>query len=83
MLARMSAREMTEWQAFERVDGPLGRKRDDVLATLTAFYVSQSFGAKRRFDRMVPNWDRQPQDWRHMQQFLKAVTVANGGTIAN
>lgn len=84
MLSRISSSELTEWQAFEKVDGPLGQRRDDQLASLTAFYVVKALGAdKARFDKMVPNWDRQPQDWRTMQQFLMAVTVANGGTIDN
>ena len=35
----MSAAEFLEWQAFERVEGPIGGRRDDVLAALTAYYT--------------------------------------------
>lgn len=82
LLERVSAAELTEWHAFEQVDGPLGQRRDDQLASLTAFYVVRALGAdKARFDRMVPQWDRPPQDWRQMRQFLKDLTVAYGGTV--
>lgn len=82
MLSRMSAREITEWQAFEKVAGPLGGDRDDMLATLTAFYVVKALGSNNaRLDTMLPDWDRQPQDWRQMLEIFKALTVAAGGTI--
>ena len=78
----MAAREITEWQAFEKVAGPLGGDRDDVLAAMTAFYVVSALGAKNaNLDKMLPTWDRRPQDWQQMREMLKALTVANGGTI--
>ena len=82
LLGRISAAELTEWQAFEQVDGPLGPRRGDQLAALTAYYVVRALGAdKAKFNRMVPQWDRPPQDWRQMQKYLKALTVAHGGTV--
>ena len=82
LLGRVSARELTEWAAYERVAGPLGPARADFLATMTAFYVVSALGAKKaRLDKMLPSWDRRPQDWRQIREVFKALTVANGGTV--
>lgn len=78
----MPSSEITQWQAYEQVAGPLGGDRDDVLAAMTAYYVVTALGAKKaRLDKMMPEWDRRPQDWRTMQTFFKALTEAHGGTI--
>lgn len=78
----MSSAELTEWQAYEQVTGPLGAERDDILASLTAYYVVRALGAKKaRLDKMLPEWDRRPQDWRQMREFAKALTVATGGQV--
>lgn len=34
----MSASEFVEWQAFERVDGPIGAQRSDILAALMSYF---------------------------------------------
>lgn len=78
----MSSQEVTQWRAYEQVSGPFGSERDDVLATMVAFYVVRALGAKKaRLDRMLPDWDRRPQDPRHMSEFFKALTVASGGKV--
>lgn len=60
----------------------MGGDRDDVLAAMTAYYVVTALGAKKaRLDKMLPTWDRRPQDWRQIQQVFMALTVANGGTV--
>lgn len=82
MLGRISSSELTEWRAYEKVAGPLGAGRDDVLAAMTAYYVVSALGAKNvRLSKLLPTWDRRPQDWREMREMFKALTVANGGTI--
>lgn len=81
LLERITSTELTEWQAFEQVEGPLGQRRDDHLAVLTAFYVAAAFGAEPRFDRMLPQWDRPPASWEHMKSVAVAVTRAMGGTV--
>lgn len=35
----MSAEEFLEWQAFERVDGPIGGRRHDVLTALNSYFT--------------------------------------------
>jgi hypothetical protein len=41
LLSRMSAYELTEWEAYERATGPLGRAYEaDVLATLVDAWLT-------------------------------------------
>lgn len=81
LLARVSSAELTEWQAFERVEGPLGQRRDDHLAALTAFYVALALGAKPHLDRMLPAWDQPPASWEQMKSMAEALTRSMGGTV--
>lgn len=45
MLDRMSATEFFEWQAFERLEGPLGDRRGDLRAAAVSFYALVAQGA--------------------------------------
>jgi hypothetical protein len=83
MLRRMSADELTEWQAYEKVTGPLGAERLDVLATLVAYYVVTALGAKNaRLDRMLPQWERKPdQSWQSMKLIVEALNRQFDGTV--
>lgn len=84
MLDRMSSAELTDWAAYEKVTGPLGTERDDVLAALVAYHVVTALGAKRvRPDRLAPRWDRPPMDWRQMKAAAIAHTRLAGGTVAS
>ena len=79
---RMSGREFADWRAYEKVTGPFGAERHDVLASMTAYYIVSALGAKKaRLDKMLPVWDRRPQDWRQQREFFKALTVAAGGEV--
>lgn len=76
MLRRISATELTEWRAYEKVAGPLGAGRDDVLAAMTAYYVVSALGAKSiSLSKLLPTWDDAPQefDWRALRDELKAM----------
>jgi len=78
----MSSAELTEWQAYERVSGPFGAERQDVLAAMVAYYVVSALGAKKaKLSKMVPDWDRRPQSWEHMREVFKALTVVHGGEV--
>lgn len=49
---------------------------------MTAYYVVTALGAKKaRLDKMLPEWDQRPQDWRTMKMFFQALTEAHGGTV--
>ena len=79
----MSASEVTGWQAYERETGPLGAERDDILATLTAYYVVTALGAKKaKIDKMLPRWaPKRAEGWQSIKQKLMALTKAGGGEI--
>ncbi|MFC4333859.1 phage tail assembly protein T [Salininema proteolyticum] len=49
LLTRLTSAEITEWMAFERINGPLGGKRHDYNAALiTKTIVDANSGKKRR-----------------------------------
>lgn len=78
----MSARELTDWQAYERVAGPLGSERLDALAALQSFYMLRGLGAKHvKVKKLLPRWDRPAMDWRAMKQMAIAITKEHGGTV--
>jgi len=83
MLSRMSARELTEWAAYEQVAGPLGGERADVQAAMTAYYICSALGAKKlKLDKLLPKWDRRPvQPWRQMLMLAEAITRQHGGDV--
>jgi len=87
MLSRMSARELTEWAAYEQVAGPLGGERADVQAAMTAYYVCSALGAKKlKLDKLLPKWDqapKQPEAWQSIKSKLKALTHSAGGTVSD
>lgn len=80
---RMSAREFADWRAYERVTGPFGAERQDVLAAMTAFYVVSALagkkGKKPRLDKMVPRWDRPKQDAATMELYVRSLNRRLGG----
>jgi hypothetical protein len=80
MLKRMSSAEITEWQAYEQVTGPLGAERFDALFGLSSFYALKAAGVKKvKLEDVMPRWDRpKPQSWRSMQAVAKALAAAYG-----
>jgi hypothetical protein len=59
---RIPYRQLAEWAAFERVEGPiLLHQRLDFAGALISFVVARTAGAKRaRLEDFVPKWDRRP-----------------------
>jgi hypothetical protein len=58
----MSAREVTEWAAYETIFGPLGAQRIDYLAAMLAERITsmlQMSGKPRAIKEFVPKWDRE------------------------
>jgi hypothetical protein len=58
----MSAREFTEWRAYERLDGPIGSERLDYLAAMLAQRITemlQSGGKRPTIKQFYPKWDRE------------------------
>jgi hypothetical protein len=65
MLRRMSGRELAEWQAYERVYGPIGvEERLDRTAAVIANQVANSLRPPTtkpsEVDDFMPRWDRRP-----------------------
>lgn len=85
LLERVSSAELTHWQAYEQVAGPLGSERDDANAAMTAFYVLQGLGSKKvKLEKLLPKWDRKPaQKWQHMKMMAQAMTKQFGGTFTS
>jgi hypothetical protein len=67
MLQRMSGQELAEWQAYERVYGPIGvEERLDRTAAVIANQVANSLrGPKSKpseVDDFMPRWGVRPVD---------------------
>lgn len=81
MLERTSSRELSEWQAYEKVTGPLGQERDDTLAALVALVVANSAGSKKKLklSDFLPTWDRPRQTPDQQSDTIRALHVMFGG----
>lgn len=87
LLARISSAELTEWMAYERIDGPLGGARGDYHAALIAAAVTNGFkalGGKRgskRLGEFLIEWDKRrgSQTPREMLRAVRSINRAVGG----
>ena len=87
LLARISAAELTDWLAFERIAGPLGPDRADVQAGIVASTIANvnrgKRGRKYKPADFIPQWSRPgartPQQ---MRTKLIELTRRFGGKIA-
>ncbi|WP_433225615.1 phage tail assembly protein T [Actinomadura formosensis] len=60
LLRSIDSRELTEWQIYERMYGPLGQQRDDQLAALIAAAVANVFRDKGKAAEpkdYLPRWE--------------------------
>ncbi|GGM14340.1 phage tail assembly protein T [Micromonospora yangpuensis] len=84
MLSRISSRELTEWQVYEQLYGPLGGERDDRLAALVAHTVANT-GRQRRapypYDDFLMTWGsgRREQSTDEMLAIVIGLNRAMGG----
>jgi len=86
-LARIGARELTEWQAYEQVAGPLGDARVDVLfAQLMSVIANVNRGKSQRpyrAEQFMPKWDpgapEQKRPGMDGEQMLRAVKRMHRG----
>lgn len=59
LLNRISSKELTEWQAYERLAGPIGPRRDDVLTAEIAYVIASAFrgkGKEPKLEDFIPDW---------------------------
>lgn len=85
LLARTSSEELTEWMAYERLTGPLGPERGDVLhGILTATVANTARGKRGRKAKpkdFIPKWaGKVRQDWTEMLATVRAMNRTLGGT---
>ena len=81
----MSAREFAEWMAYEKVTGPLGPERADVLHAIHMAMLYNQWAAKgkgKKPKEFLPNWDQsRAQTPEEMLAMLRAWTaMASGST---
>lgn len=72
LLREMDSAELTEWQAFERLDGPLGPWRDDyrsgvIASTIANQYVTDKNKALTPQD-FIPKWDPEASESEESKQ---------------
>ncbi|MFD0344005.1 hypothetical protein ACFVH0_35965 [Streptomyces sp. NPDC127117] len=84
LLRTHSSQELTEWIAYERVTGPLGPERHDVLNAILAATVSNAARGKGQKPKgpadFIPKWDQDAgQDWQQMLATAKAMNRRMGG----
>lgn len=78
----MPASEITEWQAYEQVTGPLGTERADLhMAILAAVVANTASRRKRKPADFLPKWDRgHAQSWQEQLAIVKTLHRRMGGT---
>lgn len=87
LLARVDARELVEWQVFERIEGPLGGRRGDVHAAMgVAATVNVNRKRKRPYpiSDFMPPWgdeSRREQTPEEMAAAVMRVNTALGGEV--
>lgn len=87
LLRTHSSAELAEWMAYEKVSGPFGTERLDLLfgiLTATVSNGSRGKGQRAREPRdFIPKWDqdakREPADWQQMLATVKTMNARLGG----
>lgn len=79
----MSSRELSEWQAYDRLE-PIGDKRGDYQAALVAMVVTSVFGGKSskapRLEDFLLQFDAEPKREQSPETLMAAFALATGAT---
>jgi hypothetical protein len=63
LLEKMDARDLAEWQAFQLIDGPIGGRRHDVLATIQAAAATAPWRKKTdKAPEVFEWWSPKPEE---------------------
>lgn len=91
LLARISSRELTEWQAYYRLE-PFGEERADLRAGIIASTMANTARDPKKHSKpfepreFMPQFDDEPMDEEQEQEALwakvNAVMFALGGVVA-
>jgi hypothetical protein len=79
---------LTEWIAYEKITGPLGRRRQDIQAALIATTIANANrgkGRKFKISDFLIQYDRlgQQKSPEQMIEALKSINAAMGGVEVN
>ncbi len=89
LLARIDSRELTEWEAYERVAGPVGDERfDQLFAMLQATIANVNRGKNQKAyepSAFLPKWgvakpQTGPMSGHDMLEAVKRLNKRMGGT---
>lgn len=79
-MARIDSHELTEWEAYEAVAGPIGEERFDTLFAMLASVIANVNRSKRQrpyqAEQFMPKWERRapvPQGEMSGDDMLRAV----------
>ena len=81
---RLSSFELSEWMAFERITGPLGRRRQDIQAATIAATVANANRGKggKKFklsDFLIPYGTSERKSPEEMLAAIKSLNSSMGG----
>lgn len=82
--ARLTSSELTEWMAYERLTGPLGRRRQDIQAATIAATIANanrsSKGKKFKIDDfLIPYGEVRRKTPQQMLAVVRELNAALGG----
>lgn len=85
VLTKHSAKQLSEWAAYERITGPLGAQRFDLQAGIIAATVANAMSGKAKAvpADFIPKWDRRPLSPEELFSKVKQLNAALGGTSGN
>jgi hypothetical protein len=80
--SRLASAELTEWMAYEKITGPLGRRRHDIQAATIASTVanaSRAKGHKFSVRDFLPAYGLERQGPQDMLAAIRGINRSMGG----
>lgn len=82
--SRLGSYELTEWMAFEKITGPLGRRRHDIQSATIAATIANANRGKggRKFklnDFLIPYGENVRKSPEQMLEAIKGLNKSMGG----
>lgn len=83
--SRLDSYELTEWMVFEKMTGPLGRRRNDIQAATIAATIANANRGKggRKFkmqDFLIPYGGERRKSPEQMLAAIRSLNRSMGGT---
>ncbi|MFJ6386452.1 DUF4035 domain-containing protein [Streptomyces sp. NPDC091972] len=79
---RLGSAELTEWMAYEKITGPLGRRRHDIqAATIASTVANANRGRGKRFavHDFIPAYGLERQGPQEMLATIRSINRSMGG----